>query len=83
MMIHIQYSDAGITLAVWQVAKQLGCHAALADVIAGLHSCGSTWQEIDSKIGPLISPDYIEELRKDLLYFIYKRAREGQGVRKV
>lgn len=59
------------------------CHAALADVIAGLRSCGSTWQLIDSKIGSLISADYIEELRKDCLHFIYEKAGEGQGVSKV
>ena len=74
---------AGSTLVVWQVAKQLVCHAALADIIAGLQSRGSTWQEIGSKIGSLISADYIEELRKDWLHFIYKKAAEGQGVREV
>ena len=64
-------------LASQQRAKQLVCHAALADVIAGLRSCGSTWQEIDSKIGSLILADYIEELRKDWLHFIYAKAREA------
>ena len=83
MMTHVECFHAGIALVVWRCAQRLVCHAALADVIAGLHSCGSTWQEIDAKIGPAISPDHIGELRRDLLHFIYKRAGDGQGVRKV
>ena len=83
MMTHVQCPDAGSMIVVWQVAKRVVCHAALAELIAALRSGSSTWLEIDSTAEAFISPDYIEKSRRSFLRLIHKKAEEGQGVRKV